>query len=346
MRDDVDSSPRRVLLVVFPGFQLLDATGPASALGGERARLGYRIEMVSSAGGLVESACGVCIESRRFAEALAEGPVDTMLVAGGERDALAAAISDADLRSALAEGAATAKRFGSVCSGVFLLAACGLIKGRRVATHWEAAADLARLFPDIEVDAEALFVRDGRLWTSAGVSTGIDMTLALVEEDHGAEIANLVAQRLVLYARRPGQQSQFSPLLKAQRRADAPFQALIAWMRDNLSEPLDAPRLASKAGLSERSFYRRFTEAMGEPPARHVERLRLDAARVLLEKPLSLKEIAAQVGFGSAARMTAAFERRLGVAPSLYRQLHARPAADAPRFKRGALRTPQVQRSA
>ena len=163
---------------------------------------------------------------------------------------------------------------------------------------------------------------DGPVWTSAGVSTGIDMALALLEADHGAQIANAAAQRLVLYARRPGGQTQFSPLLAAQRRADAPFAELQAWIRDHLAERLDAPALAARAGLSERSFYRRFREAVGETPARYVERLRLDAARALLERPISLKQIAAAVGFGSSARLTAAFERRFGVAPALYRRLH------------------------
>ncbi len=197
------------------------------------------------------------------------------------------------------------------------------IDGKRVATHWASCERLADRFPALTVDADALYVVDGKVWTSAGVTTGIDMALALVEADLGAATANLIARHFVLYARRPGYQSQFSPLLQAQTNADAPFAALIDWMQDNLDKPLDVPALARRAGLSERSFYRKFTDATGKTPAHFVEGLRLDAARTLLAKGLPLKTIAGCVGLRSSARLGQAFERRFGMAPSLFREIHA-----------------------
>jgi transcriptional regulator GlxA family with amidase domain len=172
------------------------------------------------------------------------------------------------------------------------------------------------------VDADALYVVDGKVWTSAGVTTGIDMALALVEADLGVATANLIARHFVLYARRPGYQSQFSPLLQAQTAAEASFAGLIDWMQDNLDQPLDVPALAARAGLSERSFYRKFTEATGKTPAHFVEGLRLDAARTLLARGLPLKAIAAKIGLRSSARLGQAFERRFGMAPSLFREMH------------------------
>jgi transcriptional regulator GlxA family with amidase domain len=227
-----------------------------------------------------------------------------------------------DLRQWLCKVAPKARRFGSVCTGAFVLAAAGLLDGKRVATHWASCDRLARRFPALTVDSDSLYVADGKVWTSAGVTTGIDMALALVEADLGAAMANLIARHFVLYARRPGYQSQFSPLLQAQTAAEAPFTGLIEWMQQNLDQPLDVPALAQRAGLSERSFYRKFTEATGKTPAHFVESLRLEAARTLLAKPLPLKTIAGKVGLSSPARLGQAFERRFGMAPSLFREMH------------------------
>ena len=222
---------------------------------------------------------------------------------------------------------ALTRRYGSVCTGAFVLAAAGLLDGKRVATHWASCQRLAERYATLDVDADSLYVVDGRVWTSAGVTTGIDMALALVEADLGAATANLSARHFVLYARRPGYQSQFSPLLQAQTSAqsaaEAPFVKLIDWMQAHLDQPLDVPALAARAGLSERSFYRKFTDATGKTPAHFVESLRLDAARTLLAEGLSLKAIAARVGLRSSARLGQAFERRFGMAPSLFRELHA-----------------------
>jgi transcriptional regulator GlxA family with amidase domain len=214
------------------------------------------------------------------------------------------------------------KRFGSVCSGTFVLASLGLLDGKRVATHWNACDPLAKTYPHLNVERDMLYVADGKVWTSAGVTTGIDMALTMVTRDLDASVANAVAQQLVLYARRPGYQSQFSPLLRAQLKEDDPFARLIAWIQDNLDECLDVPSLAARVGLTDRSFYRKFIEAVGETPARFVESVRLEAARTLMSQRRQLKAVAAEVGLPP-ARLRAAFERRFGLAPQLFRAMHA-----------------------
>jgi len=312
--------PHQISLLAYEGCQLLDVTGPAAVFGAAndgRDRPFYDVRIVSPDGGPVATNCGVAVMSQPIG-----GRPDTLLVAGGSRG-LKAALAREDVLAWLRKAAPKAKRFGSVCTGAFMLAAAGLLDGKRVATHWASCERLADRFPALTVDADALYVVDGKVWTSAGVTTGIDMALALVEADLGAATANLIARHFVLYARRPGYQSQFSPLLQAQTNADAPFAALIDWMQDNLDKPLDVPALAGRAGLSERSFYRKFTDATGKTPAHFVEGLRLDAARTLLARGLPLKTIAGRVGLRSSARLGQAFERRFGMAPSLFREIHA-----------------------
>lgn len=314
------SRPHRIALLAYTDCQLLDVTGPAAVFGAAnegREKPFYELEIVSPDGGAVTTNSGVTLMTRPIG-----GRPDTLLVAGGSRG-LKLLLAREDVLAWLRKAAPRAKRFGSVCTGAFALAAAGLLDGKRVATHWSACRRLSERFPTLTVDAEALYVVDGRIWTSAGVTTGIDMALALVENDLGAAKANLIARHFVLYARRPGYQSQFSPLLQAQAKADAPFAALIDWMHDNLDKPLDVPALADRAGLSERSFYRKFTDATGKTPAHFVEGLRLDAARALLAKGLPLKAIASKVGLRSSARLGQAFERRFGMAPSLFREMHA-----------------------
>ncbi len=316
--------PHRVALLVYDRFQLLDACGPAAVFASANdalARPAYEVRIVSPAGGLVASSSGVTLETQAL-ESLAAKKLGTVLVAGGEAAAIRDAIRAPEVARLLPRCAARAKRFGSVCSGAFVLAELGLIDGRRVATHWRSCAPLAARYPKLTVDPDALYVVDGKLWTSAGVTTGIDMALAMVEQDVGADVANTIAKRLVLYARRPGYQSQFSPLLQAQASADTAFAGLIAWMQLNLDKPLDVPTLAARSNFSERSFHRKFVEAVGHTPAHFVETLRLDAARTVLGQDVSLKEIAARVGLGSAARLSAAFERRFGIAPTLFRRMH------------------------
>ncbi len=311
--------PHKLAILAYEGCQLLDVTGPAAVFGAVNEAVGaraYDLSIVSADGGLVTTSAGVALASRKIG-----GQPDTFLVAGGSLG-LKRAMARQDVARWLRRVAPRTKRFGSVCTGAFLLANTGLLDGKRVATHWAHCARLAARFPALTVDADALYVVDGKVWTSAGVTTGIDMALALVEADLGAATANLIARHFVLYARRPGYQSQFSPLLQAQSAAEAPFAELIDWMHAHLDEPLDVPSLARRAGLTERSFYRKFTEATGKTPAHFVEGLRLDAARTLLAQGLPLKAIAGQVGLATSARLGAAFERRFGLAPSLFREMH------------------------
>ncbi len=310
----------RIFILAHEGCQVLDVTGPAAvfaAANERRAQPFYDVRIVSPEGGAVKTNLGVTLMSEKIG-----GQPDTLLVAGGTTG-LSPVVLREDVRQWLRKAAARAERYGSVCTGAFVLAAAGLLDGKRVATHWAACDLLARDFPAITVDPESLYVTDGKVWTSAGVSTGIDMALALVEADLGAPAANLIARYFVLYARRPGYQSQFSLVLGAQTRVDAPFSDLIGWMQGHLTATLDVPALALRAGLSERSFYRKFTETTGKTPAHFVEALRLDAARALLDKGLPLKSIATKVGLKSSARLGQAFERRFGMAPRLFREMHA-----------------------
>lgn len=318
----------RITFVVYPGFELLDTSGPVSVFNSANRALGlrdkppfYAIDLASTAGGKVASSSGIAVDTRSF-EACMRDAVDTFLVAGAESEHVLPALSDSVLLGWIPKMADKAQRFGSVCSGAIILAKLGLLDGHRVATHWDACAPLATAFPSVTVDPESLYVTDGRLWTSAGVTTGIDMALAMVAHDLSADIAGEVAQRLVLYAQRPGNQSQFSPMLRAQVNADSPFAELITWILANLGSPLDIPALADRAGLSQRTFHRKFVAATGETPARFIETARLNAARLLVCRGLSLKAVAAEVGLSPTTRFSKAFERRFGLSPRLFREMH------------------------
>jgi transcriptional regulator GlxA family with amidase domain len=318
-----------VAFLVYPGFSLLNLSGPASVFDTANFELRmsgrkplYAIEVVSPAGGLVTSDGGIAVHTRALAR-LPATQVHTALVLGAHVEHLRALKLEPPLRRWATRCAGASTRFGAVCTGAFVLAALGLLDGKRVATHWFGCASLAEMYPAVTVDPDSLYVVDGKTWTSAGASAGIDMALAMVGRDLGSRMANQVAKGLVVYARRPGYQSQFSPLLLGQAKADGPFDELTRWLQANLHRPLDVPRLAARSGLSERSFHRKFLAATGETPARFIEKVRLDAARMLLAQGLSLKAIAAQVGLSPTTRLTAAFERRFGVTPRLFRDMHA-----------------------
>lgn len=316
--------PRTVALVAFSKAQILDITGPAAVFTTANRQLGkehYTVRVVSSSGALLTTNGAVTIATEPL-RTLAPRAVDTLLIAGGEADGIVAAMADRALRDWVMRSARYARRFGSVCSGTFLLASYGLLDGRRAATHWNACQRLAERFPRVHVDADALYVVDGKVWTSAGVTTGIDMSLAMVEEDLGAPAAHAVAQQLVVYARRPGYQTQFSAALRAQGKSDSPYAELCAWLSENLAEDLSVTALAARSRQSPRDFHRKFSAALGQSPARFVQELRLERARLLLSHELSLKEIAVRAGFGAAVRLSRAFERRFGVRPALFRQVH------------------------
>ena len=325
--------PRRILLVGYDGAEALDLFGPADVFSGACRRLeapAYDVVFASTHGGSMALTCGATVAARPLAS-LRPRASDTVLVAGGADRAVDAAAADPAVRQWLTRAAGVVRRLGSVCDGAFILAGAGVLDGRRAATHWSSCERLARLHRAVTVDREAIFVRDGRLWSSAGVSTGLDMALAMVEEDHGRALADSVAAHLVLYVRRPGFQSQFSEELVAQTSASDPLGPLVAWVRANLRAPLDARALARKAGLSVRSLQRRCLEALDTTPAKLVEKLRVEQARILLgTTSLGTKTIAARCGFGSPPRMARAFSRALGVAPREYRLMFAGRAWSTP----------------
>lgn len=313
-----------VVLFAFDGCELLDVAGPSSVFGVANSasrRALYNVKVVSQRGDLVATSCGVSIATLA-PEAIAAKTVDTILVVGAGITAMRASIEAPTTRRWLKRCIQAAARFGSICSGTYILAELGALAGVRVATHWASCDNLAAQFPDLSVDRNSLFVVSGRAWTSAGISTGIDMALAMVEQDTDRSIADKVAKFMVLYARRPGYQSQFSEMLNVQISAGSPFAELIAWLEAHLARPITIASLADRCGLSERTFYRRFVAATGQTPAHFIQNARLETARTLLATNLSLKVIAARSGMGSAARLSLAFERKFGLTPSMFRKVH------------------------
>jgi len=311
---------RRVEILAFDRVQLLDVTGPLQVFASVN-------DLCRRVGGPARYECIVVAQRRSIMSSaglvlgtheLSTSPerVDTLLVAGGF--GVDAACANAALVDWLRTRAAAARRVASVCSGAFLLACAGLLDGRRASTHWRRCNELASRFPRVRVEPDPIFVRDGKVWTSAGITAGIDLALALVEEDQGREIALAVARQLVMFLKRPGGQAQFSQTLALQQHG-AGFERLHAWMVDHLSADLSVAALATAAGMTERSFARRYREATGATPARAVERVRVEAARRMLEEGRSVKRAAARSGFGSEETMRRSFLRLLGTTPKNYR---------------------------
>jgi transcriptional regulator GlxA family with amidase domain len=323
---------RTIAFLIFPDFQLLDAAGPITVFeaacredpGDPAPTSIYRLRVIARAAGAVASSSGVALA----AEAFTEDPIDTLIVAGGwgTRQAAACAETLAYIRDA----AGRARRVSSVCSGAFVLAATGLLDGRRATTHWSRAAELARAYPRVRVEPDRIFVRDGAIWTSAGITAGIDLALALVAEDRGEAVAKRVAQHLVVYHRRPGGQSQFSALLETDRPGSR-FSPLLAWARERLDERLPVERLAEHAAMSPRHFARAFAAETGMTPAKAIERLRLEASRERVEAgPEPIELVAAGTGFGDPERMRRAFIRAFGQPPQALRRAAKAYAAPLP----------------
>ena len=312
-------SGQRVVIVTFDSAQILDVTGPLEVFSSATRFVlaaQYDTQLVSVAGGPVLSTSGLEFTTTSLADVA--GPVDTLMVAGG-RD-MDAACGDQELLAHLRRLASDARRVTSVCSGAFLLAAAGLLDGRRAATHWAECNLLASGYPAVDVDRDSIFVRDGNTWTSAGVTAGIDLALALVAEDYGRKAATAVARQLVVYLRRSGGQAQFSALLAAQDADSEPVQDLLTWLPDHLTEDLTVPKLARQANLSERHFSRVFKAEVGATPADHIEAVRLEAACRLLESThASIEHVASTCGFGTAETMNRSFRRRLGTTPGQHR---------------------------
>jgi transcriptional regulator GlxA family with amidase domain len=313
---------RTVEVLAYPAVQLLDVTGPLQVFASANdmmAKAGeaqpYAIRLVAPGGHSVEASAGVALVADPLSAV--ETYVDTLVVAGGE--GVNAASVDAVLVDYVRERTKQARRTASICTGAFLLAATGLLDGRRAVTHWLYCAELARRFPAVHVESDPIFVRDGSLWTSAGVTAGIDLALALVEEDLGRTVALAVARYLVVFLKRPGGQAQFSEALSLQTAEDK-FGALHDWISKHLAQDLSLPVLAGQAGMSERSFSRHYAESTGLTPARAVERLRVEGARRLLsDSRLPVKRISQRCGFGSEETMRRSFLRLLNATPQDYR---------------------------
>lgn len=311
---------RRVVLVVFDDLQLLDLAGPADVFdGADRVTGGgrYALTVAAARGRAVRAAGGVRVAVDAPLADI-DGPIDTLLVCGGWGTETAR--HDTELLAQITRLAGAARRIASVCSGSFLLAEAGLLEGRRATTHWSACDALAERHPGVAVEPDRIYVRDGHVATSAGVTAGMDLALALVEEDHGARTAQLVARWLVLAAQRPGGQSQFSERLAHAVPADSPVRVLVDEIVAEPAADHSVPALAERAALSERHLARLFAEHVQTTPGRFVERVRVEAARDLLERGATpVDAIAPAVGFGSAETMRRAFLRVLGVTPSSYR---------------------------
>ncbi|MBZ4410712.1 GlxA family transcriptional regulator [Myxococcus sp. XM-1-1-1] len=319
------SSPsvRRVLIVAYPDVQLLDIAGPSSVFQMASWVVGpngpsYQVEIAATQQGAVKTKGGLLIHATVALDKLRE-PVDTLLVPGGEITLKPEAVSE--LPPQLRLLAHRVRRIASVCTGSFLLARAGLLDGRRATTHWVAGEELKRQHPLCEVSPDQIFIRDGNVWTSAGVTSGIDMSLALVEEDLGQKVARQVARMLVVYLRRPGGQSQFSVQMASQWASSNPIREVQEWLPEHLKEDLSVEALARRAAMSPRNFAREFHAQIGATPAKYIERIRVETARGLLETTRwTVKEIAREVGFGTLETLHRAFKRSLGVTPSEYRQ--------------------------
>lgn len=312
-------------LLAYDDMQALDLAGPLDVFGAANARRDgtpfYRLCIIGLDAVAVRAENGLTITPTH---ALADAPqLDTLLIPGG----LGSRVINADARllAWLRERAATTRRMVSVCTGAYVLAATGLVDGRRVTTHWRFADDLERRYPALRVEADRLFLRDGRFATSGGLSAGMDLALALVQEDLGAAVALAVARDLVMYVKRPGNQAQFSAPLAAQTRGKGRMPELVDWLLAHLGETLTVERMAAEAAMSERHFRRTCVETFGVAPARLVERLRLEQACIQLTQGTgSVARIAADVGFNSADAFRRAFRVRYGASPGEYRERFAR----------------------
>ena len=316
--------PSPTVFLIFPGFQSLDLAGPYEVFAMANAvlgRCGYALEVVAATAGPVRAESGLGVVASASFDAV-RGRIGTLVVVGG--DGVIAAREDPELVGWVRRTASRSERVASICSGTFVLAAAGLLDGRRVTTHWLRARRLADEHPALEVDAEPIYIRSGSVWTSAGVTAGIDLALAMVETDHGADVAQAVARVLVMFLRRPGGQSQFSPAVWSKPTRHAPIRTVLDLVHAEPGGDLTVPRLARAAVMSERNFLRVFAREVGCTPAVYVERVRVEAARRALEDgDDGLEQVASACGFGTAETLRRAFVRRLGVTPSDYRRRFA-----------------------
>lgn len=304
-------------VLIFPDFQLLDAAGPTSVfeIAARYAQTSPRIRVLASKAGPVRSSSGVEMLARELGSA---GAITTLIVAGGEGvDAAARCQMTLGFVKRLARRGA---RIASVCSGAYVLAEAGLLDGRRATTHWGRTQHFIKAYPKVRLEPDRIYVRDGNVWTSAGISAGIDLALAMVAEDHGEAIARSTARQLVVYHRRSGGQSQFSQLLEL-KAPNGRFGALLTWAREHLDQPLTVEDLAEHAGMSSRHFARAFAAETGATPSKAIERLRLEAARARVQDSSeAIERVAELTGFGDPERMRRAFIRTFGQPPQSLRR--------------------------
>ena len=323
----LNAMQRRIAIVALAETELLDIAGPyqafvrASQLVQEQKNLPappYRVDVLTVGGPTVTTWLGLTLSGTQRYERYTEAP-DTLIVAG--RPEVAGSEKNPELVFWLRRHARETRRICSVCTGVFLLAQAGLLDGKRATTHWQFAEELSKRHPRIKVDPEPVFVRDGNVYTSAGCTAALDLSLALVEEDWGNAIVTEIARELILFVRRAGSQAQFSAALALQTVARQPMRDLQDWIFENLRLPLTVEDLAERAHMSPRNFARTFTKEVGMTPAKFLEALRIDAARRRLqETDMGVDQIAADCGFGTDETMRRVFVRQLGVAPSAYRR--------------------------
>jgi len=314
------SPERHIVVLVYPDIMAMDVCGPMEAFAMANALAGrglYRLSVTAVTTDPIATSLGFSIVPNSALADL-DGPIDTLLVAGGYGHV--AALSDPALIGWLREAAPKARRHGSICTGAFPLAASGLLDGKRATTHWALAPSFAQNYPATTLEIDSIFVRDGQTYTSAGITAGIDLALALIEEDHGRTFALRVARSLVVFLKRPGGQSQFSTHLQAQFSAVPALRKAQEWALAHLADDLSAEALAAHVGMSERSFRRLFVDELHETPREYVERIRLDEARRQIEDTdLPAQTVAKRCGFGSVHSLRRAFVRQLGVTPQWYR---------------------------
>jgi transcriptional regulator GlxA family with amidase domain len=315
-------STRRVLIVAVPPVRTLDVFGPVEVFADANRSRGdgpiYEVSVISAGTDRdVLSHVGRPVHTdQTYREC--RGPIDTLLVAG--YDGVSKVRYEREFLNWLKDRCGRSRRFGSVCTGALVLAEAGLLDGRRATTHWNWCEELSRDYPRVTVDPAPIYVRDGNCYTSAGVTAGIDLALAFVEEDLGRSAALKVAQMMVVFLRRPGGQSQFSATLMAQTSESRPLGDLLAWLPDNIRRDLSIESLARRTAMSPRNFARLFRQEVCKTPARYVEELRLEAARRQMESTaMTLEGVATSCGFTSAEILRRAFVRRLGVTPRQYR---------------------------
>jgi len=319
-------APKRIVIVIYPGVTLLDVAGPAQvfhtandASTDNEAKPDYEVVLASLTGGQIVTDTGISLSSVKLHEASSK-PIDTLIVAGGA--GIYVFLNEKQLTGWIAECYHKCRRVASTCMGAFLNAEAGLLDGKTVTTHWRRVEELQQRHPNVNVQRNPLFTHEGKLWSSAGVAAGIDLALAMVDEDHGHEVAMQVAQSLVVFLKRPGGQSQFSDVLLAQRQdRSGIFSDLQAWISNNLQSPLNVEVLAKKAGMSPRTFARHYKGRTGVAPAKSIEILRVDKAKQLLEQPdIAIPTIARQTGLVDEQRLRRVFARNVGVSPHEYRK--------------------------